>query len=110
VLKVLSLYMKAFLAPANEALIHLWSCSAGIFAVSLWIFSSIRGLLFVNFALQATPEEIITRIRIGWTGWLNTTDNSSDPEDTGQSLHGYTWSAGSGWVLLKPAVKYFFFC
>jgi hypothetical protein len=43
-------------------------------------------------------------IKIRWTCWLNTTADNSVPVDIGQSLHRYTCSVGSCWVLLKPAI------
>jgi hypothetical protein len=59
-----------------------WSCFAGIFVISIRIFSWISSVLVftvVKLVLQTIPEKKIARIRIGLTRWLNTTASISVP-------------------------------
>jgi hypothetical protein len=110
-LQMLSINKQTFLALAKEALIYPWSYSTGIFSISLRIFLVVllSGATVVNFVLQTTPGEKITRIKIGWTCGPNTTADNFVPKDIGQSLlHSHTCGVGSSWVFLKLAIDFFF--
>jgi hypothetical protein len=56
----------------------------------------------VNFVLQATPEEKISRIVIRWKCWSNITADNYVDEDIGQNLHRYTCRVDSSRVFLTP--------
>jgi hypothetical protein len=84
----------------------LWSCSAGIFAISPWIFSFssfVRGYCCI-LVIQTVRDEI-TMIKIRWPWWSNFTADNSVPKDIRQSLDWHTCNVGSSWVLLKPAIE-----
>lgn len=94
---------------------QLWGGYEKIFCRNIFSFSTdiffqsfCSGVTCVNFVLQMTPEERLTRTEIRWTWWPNSTIDNCVLKNIRQNLHRHMCSVSGCWVFLKPAIQSIF--